>query len=73
MICTYRRVQIDEDGARDIFAISSLSEEGLEGPLLANVACVRVNTAICFEAVLEEIPVKTHNPSGVRHGTHQVY
>lgn len=27
---TYRRVQIDEDGARDVFAVAGFGEEGVE-------------------------------------------
>jgi hypothetical protein len=57
-ISTYRRVQIDEDGAWDIFAVAGLGEEGLEGARLANVGGLWVGTAICLQAMLEEVAVK---------------
>lgn len=53
---THRGVEIDEDGAGDIFAAAGLGEESLEGALLANVFGIRVGTTISLEAVLEQIP-----------------
>ncbi len=59
------RVQIDEDGSRDIFAIAGFGEEGLERPGISNVLGIRVGTAIGSEAVLEEVAI-----SGVNGGSY---
>jgi len=42
----YRRVQVDEDGTRDVFAATSLSEEGLVGSALAEFLRIGVGTTI---------------------------
>ena len=55
--CTYGWVEIDEDGPRDIFSGTGLSEEGLERTGLANVSGLWVGTAIRLEAVLEKVAV----------------
>ena len=51
------RVEIDEDGSRDVFAVAGLGEEGLERASIAKVLRVRGRTAISSEAVLEQIAV----------------
>ena len=52
------RVEIDEDGSRDVFAVAGLGEEGLERAGIAKVLRVRSRTAISSEAVLEQIAVR---------------
>lgn len=51
----YRRVQVDEDGARDVFAAAGLGEEGLEGAALGISLALRVGATIGLEAVLQEV------------------
>src|SRR4051794_6751796 len=46
-LSTHRWIEIDEDGARDIFAAAGLGEEGLERAGLANVGGLWVRTTIC--------------------------
>jgi hypothetical protein len=53
---TYRRVQVDEDGARDVFAAASLREEGLERAALVELLRIGVRTTVSLEAVLKEVP-----------------
>jgi hypothetical protein len=50
-----RRVEINEDRARDIFAAASLSEHGIELSGVVKGLCVRVRATILLEAVLEQI------------------
>ena len=45
-------VQIDEDGARNVFATTRLREEGLERAGVSDILCVGVGTAIGSQAVL---------------------
>ena len=52
-------VEVDEEGTRDIFAAASLGEEGLEGAALNCVGVVRVGAPVCFEAMLEEVAVRS--------------
>lgn len=51
------RVEVDEDGARDVFAAARLGEEGLERASIAEVLGIGLGTAIRSKAVLEEVPV----------------
>lgn len=51
----YRRVEIDEDGARDIFAAAGLGEEGLERAALGVGLGFRVGAAVRLEAMLQEV------------------
>jgi len=53
---TYRGVQVYEDGARDVFAIASLREEGLERATLVEILGIGVRTAVSLEAVLKKVP-----------------
>lgn len=53
---THRRVQIDEDGAGNVFAAAGLGEEGLEGTSVANVTGIGVRTTVSLEAMLEQVP-----------------
>lgn len=54
---TYRRVEIDEDGTRDVFAIAGFGKEGLEGTALVESLCrLRVQTTVGLETMLEKIP-----------------
>jgi hypothetical protein len=48
-------VQVDEDGAGDIFARARLGEDGVELAAVVEGLRVRVGTAILPEAVLEEV------------------
>jgi hypothetical protein len=51
-----RGVQVDEDGARDVFAIARLGEEGLERSHITDVLGRGRRTAVGSEAMLEEVP-----------------
>jgi hypothetical protein len=50
----YRRVQVDKDGTRNIFATVRLSEESLEGSSLYSLG-VRVWCSIWLQAMLQQI------------------
>ena len=52
---THRRIQVDKDGSRYVFAIASLGEEGLEGTRLTNIFGIGVRTTIRLEAVLKKV------------------
>lgn len=54
---TYRRIEIDEDGARDIFAVARLGEERLKRATLGNSAIFRVDATVGFEAMLEQVSI----------------
>lgn len=54
-MATYRRVQVNEDGTRDVFAAAGLSEEGLVGSALAEFLRIGVGATIRQKAVLEEV------------------
>jgi hypothetical protein len=56
-----RRVEVDEDGARDVFAAARLSEHGIELAGVVESLRVRVGTTILLEAVLEQVPAFTIN------------
>ena len=49
------RVKIDEEGARDIFAVAGLGEEGIIRPALAGDGRVRVLATILGKTVLKEV------------------
>jgi len=49
-------VEIDKDGARDVFAAASLSEDGIELSGVVEGLCVGVRTTILLEAMLEQVP-----------------
>ena len=53
---TYRGVQVDEDGARNVFAVASLREEGLARASLVERLRIGVRATISLEAVLKEVP-----------------
>lgn len=53
---TYGGIQIDEDRARDVFATTSLGEEGLVGAGLDGFCLLRVGATILFQAMLEKVP-----------------
>jgi hypothetical protein len=52
----YRGVQVDEDGARNVFAATSLSEEGLERATLREIRRIGVRAAVGLQAMLDEVP-----------------
>lgn len=54
----YRRVEVDEDRARHIFAIAGLGEEGIVGTSFTNVARVRVQATISLQAMLQQVPAR---------------
>ena len=54
---THRGVEVDEDGARHVFAAAGLGEEGLEGARLANVLGIRIEFTVDLEAMLQEVAV----------------
>jgi hypothetical protein len=51
----WARVEINEDGARDVFSTCSLVEEGLVGTGLGDICGLGVGAAIGQKAMLEEI------------------
>ena len=53
------RVEIDEDGTRDVFSASSLSEDSVELTRVVESLGVRVRTTILFETVFEQVPAIT--------------
>ena len=57
LVVTYGWIKIDEDRARNVFAIARLSEEGFVGAGLANVFRIRIGTTVGLETVLEEVAV----------------
>lgn len=55
---TYRGVQVDEDGARNIFAATCLGEESIVRTGIASIlGSFCVNCSIVLETVLKEITV----------------
>ena len=56
-------VEVDEDGAGDVFAVAGLGEESLVRAALDDVLGIGVGAAVHTEAVLEEIPVGRGWPS----------
>lgn len=55
---TYRRVQVDEDGARNIFAAAGLGEESVVGTSITSIfSSLCVDGSIGLKAMLEEITV----------------
>jgi len=53
---TYRRIEVDEDGARHIFPVAGLGEEGLGGAVVSLFA-LWVRLAVWTKAVLEAVTV----------------
>jgi hypothetical protein len=53
---TYRGIQVDKDGARNVFAVASLREEGLERAALVELLRIGVRTTVSLEAVLKKVP-----------------
>jgi hypothetical protein len=64
----YRGVQVDEDGARDVFAAASLREEGLERAALVELLRIGVRATVSLEAVLKEVPEGAGLANGLRGG-----
>lgn len=55
---THRRVQVDKDGARDVFAAAGLSEESVIRTGIASILSnLCIDGSIMFETVLEEVTV----------------
>lgn len=55
---TYRRVQVDKDGARNVFAAAGLSEESVVRTGIASIlSSLCVNCSIGLETVLKEVTV----------------
>lgn len=50
-------VKVDEDGSRDIFATSSLREDGIELARVVESLRVGIRPTILLQAVFEEVPV----------------
>ncbi len=50
-----RRVEIDEERARDVLSIAGLGEEGFERTGITNILQVGIRTTIGTEAVLQEV------------------
>ena len=67
-----RRVQVDEDGTRHVFAAAGLGEEGLVGATLAELLRIGVGTTIGQQAVLEEVPEVIVSVLTVGFGAHAV-
>lgn len=53
---TYGRVQINEDGSGDVFAVASLREEGLGRATFSDISRVGIGATVSLEAVLEQVP-----------------
>jgi len=51
-----RRVQIDEEGTRNVFAAACLGEECLEGATIEDILSIGIGATIRSEAVLEKVP-----------------
>jgi hypothetical protein len=51
----YRWVQVDENGARDVFAAACLGEEGLERATLREIRRIGIGTAVGLQAMLEQV------------------
>jgi hypothetical protein len=66
VFATYGRVQIDEDGAGNVFATASLGEEGLKRATLVEVLGLGVGAAIGQQAVLEKVPEEVVSALGLR-------
>lgn len=49
-------IQVDEDGARDVFSAARLGEEGLVRATLGEILSIRVGTAVSLEAMLQQVP-----------------
>ena len=58
-----RRLEVDEDAARDVLARAGLGEEGVEGVVAAADGLVRRHLAVRLDAVLEAVEL----PAGVTH------
>lgn len=54
---THRRVEIDKDGTRNIFAAAGFREEGFERTTLAKVTSFRVHATVRLQTVLQKVPV----------------
>ena len=52
-----RRVEVHEDGSRNMLAAAGFREEGLERAWVANILCVRVGPTIEAKAMLEEVTI----------------
>jgi hypothetical protein len=50
------RVQVDEDGTRNVFAAASLCEDGIELARVVERLCGGIWTTILLETVLKEVP-----------------
>jgi hypothetical protein len=51
----WRRVKVDEDGTRDIFAAASLREDGVELARVVERLRVGIRATVLLQAVLKEI------------------
>ena len=50
-----RRVEVNKDGPRDVFAVARLGEESFERTSIADVLGIRIRAAVGSETVLEEV------------------
>ena len=53
---TYRRVKIDENRTRNIFARASFRKEGLEGPCVADLLHIWVWSTVLLQAMFKKVP-----------------
>lgn len=51
-----RGVEVNEDGAGDMFAVAGLGEEGLERAALDDILGIGVGATVHAEAMLEQVP-----------------
>lgn len=56
---TYGGVQVDEDGAGNIFPVSSFGEEGLARASILQLLRIGVRTSIGQQAMLKEVSATT--------------
>lgn len=54
---TYRRIEIDEEGPGDVFAVAGLGKEGFERtPLVEAVRGSRVHATVGFQSMFKKVP-----------------
>lgn len=51
----YRRVKVHEEGARHVFAVARLVEEGLESAALSSVLTGIIGASVGLETVFQEV------------------
>lgn len=61
MYQAHRRIKVDENRARNVFAAAGLAEEGLVGSTFTDFfGLLGINTTVRLEAVLKQVPGINH-------------